>query len=184
MIMDDFQFEKEMLSFGNEKEILAKLIALIKNPPHFFEVNKDNEKQVMDVGTFIVRLIVITNFILFLKQGNIILTSFLLVFIFARFFTLVIIGINATLLNFFVKLFCKKDDIHAADRVAAYTLITGIIPDIWYLRIVGLLVAISLEIIGISKQYKISIEKSFLAVMGPLIILATFGAVLFTIVSI
>lgn len=177
------------LSFGNEKELFKNLIDFIKSPSEFFEKNKETEESLLDFMTFIIRLSAIIDFLIGLilaKESLIFLIiGLVLTILLARIGAIIGLWIGSAILNFFVKILFKKSDPLAAKRIVVYTSVTSLISAIPIIASFVIFLSIILETIGISKQYKLSLFKSFVISIAPIIIifLLILGAIIYLIFS-
>jgi len=168
--------------FGVTEQIkqIPKIWLIVKNPAKFFQKNKDNEENILIFATLTTRLSLIIDFV-----RNLIISLvesayepfvlpiilYLTAFIFAPVLAWLGVKIGGFFTNLFVRIFAKKNDYPAAQRVIAYSSVAGLIPNLPFLSIVGVILYFVFEIIGVSKQYKISYPLSVLISITPILIL-------------
>ena len=166
---------KSLLNIENTRELLRKLVKFVKNPLKFFQENKDTEEQLLDFMTLIIRLSAVIsalfNLALAREPIRVLIIVFLVTVLLARVVAVIYLFIFPRILNFFVSIITRKDDLLAAKRIFAYSSPVSLIHPIPIIGFLTPFLTITLYTIGISKQYNLSFPKSFLIAVLPLIIL-------------
>ena len=164
--------------FGNEKESFRKLTAFVKNPSQFFSKNKETDETLIDFTSFLIRLGALIRFLLDIGLQRETFLSSILYLAFALVFAPVGASIGlwlfSLIINFFAKLFSNNDNRRAAKRIVAYAYTIAILLSQFSFieKIVSVILLIILVIIitiGVSKQYKLSVLRSFIIAMAPII---------------
>lgn len=165
--------------FGVTEQIkqIPKIWLIVKNPVKFFQKNKDNEENILIFATLTTRLSLIIELIFWLlvyprnKVENTIIFMYIIAIILAPVFAWLGVKIGGFFTNLFVRIFAKKNDYPAAQRVIAYSSVAGLIPNLPFLSIVGVILYFFFEIIGVSKQYKISYSLATVALIVPILLI-------------
>lgn len=170
---------KSLLSIGNEKKLFKKLVEFLKNPLEFFKENKDTEEQLLNFMTLMIRLSagisILVSLISAQESPKVLLFILAAAILFAPIGAGISLFITSHVLNFFVIIITKKDNLLAAKRIAAYSSSIALIRPIPIVGFLTPFLAIIVHTIGISKQYKLSSFKSFLIAVLPLIIVGIFA---------
>ena len=155
-------------------EQFKKLVKFIKNPSKFFEENKETADSLLDFMAFVIRISIILHALVGLvlkKTSGPWIIGLLLIFLFARIIANIFLFFSGKILNLFARIFGAEDNELAAGRVVAYSSSVNIISPIPIIGSLSVFLMIILEIIGVSKQYRISLFRSFMAVILPWIII-------------
>ena len=167
--------EPEKVGFlKKQKDLFNKLLDFIKNPCRFFEKNKDSSSQAIDIAAFIVRLYLIISVIVALSKGELywmLFEVYAIFFILARIIAMIAVIIGSFVINLLTNLFFKRNNVLAAERVFAYSLIASVVSEIPLIGIVGEFAHVILMTTGISKQYKLPFWKSLIVALILVILL-------------
>ena len=162
------------LGFGTEREQWNKLVKFIKNPSQFFKRNSEDHKSLMNFTAFIIRAYLVLDFILnlFTKEETIGISIFTLIvgLLLAKIPGFIALVIGGLFIHLPAKLFSKKSNFISAERIVAYTGAFMVFSSISYIYYITIPLSLILQIIGISKQYKISKTNSFVVILIPYII--------------
>jgi len=166
-------------------DIASKIVKFVKNPVEFFDSDRSTHKEVVAVATFLLRLEIAMFFLframsLFFNPSaaypSIMIALLAVVVIaavgivLANYFARVVLFSLATLLNSFVKIIAKHDDQEAAERIAGYSMIAGLLVILPFKFFLVSVAFIALSFLGVVKQYELDYIKSAASVALPAIL--------------
>ena len=172
----------DYLGFGTEKKSFELLKQFINSPVSFYEKSSHDHDTLLNFMAFITRVSALISFAINVVIPGLPIIEGVVTFAFVVFLAkiLVMIGlfIGSRILNFFVRIIIKKDDIMAAERALAFASVGSLLSPLPFIGIVAGLVNFVLEIIGVSKQYKVGYGKAAIAIFAPAIIIFLIGFML------
>ena len=159
---------------------LSRIQAFIKNPIIFFQKCKDDRIILIPVATMFIRIEALVGMIVaFVQSGEVskqVMKEFLTL-VLAKPLAYLLLIVGGAVIDMVVKLVARKANIHAAERVAAYSYIANIIGSIPVVGIISLPLIVILRAIGIAKQYKLGYVSATIAAAIPTALI--FGALWF-----
>ena len=181
-----------ILGFGHERESLLLILRFIRNPLSHLSNAKENKEELVSMFVFIERVMVLFKLIaifFFQNETSILFTidksTAVILFIFAKQIAQISIWFNGHLINLFVRIFSKRNNLIAAQRAYAFSMVaphpilyaytlSGILKSFLHPLMSSFIIygicftgGTVLLWIGVVKQYHLSFGKSCIVIVGP-----------------